>query len=354
MLNLSSNNYLGISRDPALRMAAERGLARGAGAGSSRLVIGSDARYKELEDRVAELKGAERALVLGSGYLANVGALACLLDRDCAVVSDSLNHASVIDGVRLSRARVYRYRHADIDELEERLLEATSDGHKRVMVVTNTVFSMDGDVAPLAQIVELKDRFGAVLMVDDAHGTGVFGQRGAGYVSELGLSGRVEIEMGTFSKAFGAYGAYIAAGAAWIDQLANTSRTLTYSTGLPPSLIDAIGAALTVVADADAARAALAQKAARFRAQLQNAGLDTARSSTHIVPLIAGESDAALALAARLRSRGLLVQAIRPPTVAEGTARVRFSLMATHPDDALEEAARTIVEEAERAELRPT
>ena len=354
MLNLSSNSYLGLSSHPALRAAAEQGAARGAGAGSSRLVVGSDTAYKELEGRVAELKGAERALVLGSGYLANVGALACLLDRDCAVVSDTLNHASIIDGVRLSRARVYRYRHADIDELEAQLAEATKDGHRRVMVVTNTVFSMDGDVAPLAKIVELKNRFGAALMVDDAHGTGVFGDRGAGYVSELGLSGQVEIEMGTFSKAFGAYGAYIAADAAWIDQLVNTNRTLTYSTGLPPSLIDALGAALTLVAEADEARAALRQKAARFRARLQDAGLDTARSSTHIVPLIAGESDAALGLAARLRSRGLLAQAIRPPTVAEGSARVRFSLMATHPDKGLEEAARTIVEEAEHAGLRPT
>ena len=156
MLNLSSNSYLGLSSHPALRAAAEQGAARGAGAGSSRLVVGSDTAYKELEGRVAELKGAERALVLGSGYLANVGALACLLDRDCAVVSDTLNHASIIDGVRLSRARVYRYRHADIDELEAQLAEATKDGHRRVMVVTNTVFSMDGDVAPLAKIVELK------------------------------------------------------------------------------------------------------------------------------------------------------------------------------------------------------
>ncbi len=351
LLNLSSNSYLGLARHPALRAAAARGADRAAGAGASRLVVGSDAAYAELEERVAAFKGTERALVLGSGYLANVGTLTCLLDRSCGVVSDALNHASIIDGVRLSGATVYVYAHAAVDELEARLREATSAGHDRVLVVTDTVFSMDGDVAPLARIVELKDRYGAALMVDDAHGTGVFGPGGAGYASELGLAGQIDIQVGTFSKAFGAYGAYVAASEGWITQLVNSSRTLTYSTGLPPAVIETVGAALCLVEQADEARAALAAKAERFRSLLLESGLDTAGSSTQIVPLVAGDNDTALALAGRLREQGLLAQAIRWPTVPRGSARIRFSLIATHPDEALEEAAQTIVAEAAEAGL---
>jgi len=351
LLNLSSNSYLGIADHPALQAAAARGAERSAGAGASRLVTGSDEGYRRLEGRVAEFKGVERALVLGSGYLANVGTLACLLDRSCGVVSDALNHASIIDGVRLSRATVYRYAHADVGDLEAKLRSASKAGHARVLVVTDTVFSMDGDVAPLAEIVELKDAHGAALMIDDAHGAGVFGKRGAGVASELDLTERVDIQIGTFSKAFGAYGAYVAANASWIRQLVNTSRTLTFSTGLPPALIETIDEALTIVARADEERASLARKAATFRATLANAGLDTGASSTQIVPLIVGHSDAALRLAERLRAHGLLAQAIRPPTVPAGSARIRFSLMASHPDEALAEAAQTIAIEARDAGL---
>ena len=346
LLNLSSNSYLGLAGHPALREAAARGAKRAAGAGASRLVVGSDSAYRRLEERVAAHKGTERALVVGSGYLANIGTLAALLDRSVGVVSDALNHASIIDGVRLSRARVYRYAHADMGDLEAKLAEASSAGHSRLLVVTDTVFSMDGDTAPLADIVELKERFGAALVIDDAHGAGVFGRRGAGYADELGLAERVDVQIGTFSKAYGAYGAYVAASESWIDQLVNSSRTLTYSTGLPPSLIETTLAALEVVAEADVARAELAEKAERFRTTLNAAGLDTAGSSTQIVPVVVGESSDALALASRLRERGLLAQAIRPPTVPEGTARIRFSLMATHPDDALANAAAAIVEES--------
>ncbi|MGI9657696.1 MAG: aminotransferase class I/II-fold pyridoxal phosphate-dependent enzyme, partial [Gaiellaceae bacterium] len=354
MLNLSSNSYLGIADNPTLREAAVRGAERAAGAGASRLVTGSDSRYRATEERVADMKGTEGALLLGSGYLANVGTLACLLDRNCGVVSDTLNHASIIDGVRLSRAHVYRYNHADLDELETRLREASIAGHARVLVVTDSVFSMDGDTAPLAEIVGLKNQFGAALVVDDAHGTGVFGTRGAGYVDQLGLTSEVDIQIGTFSKAFGAYGAYVAADASWIKQLVNTSRTLTFSTGLPPALIETIDAALTIVAQADEARASLARKATAFRSTLTSAGLDTGESSTQIVPLIAGPSDIALRLAERLRVQGLLAQAIRPPTVPAGSARIRFSLMATHSDEALAEAARTIAAEAKDAGLART
>ncbi len=347
MLNLSSNNYLGLAEHPALREAAASGAARGAGAGSSRLVAGSDTAYRALEEKLAAFKGTERALVFGSGYLANVGTLTSLLDRSCGVVSDSLNHASIIDGVRLSRATVYRYHHADVYDLEAQLRAASSAGHERVLIVTDSVFSMDGDVAPLADIIALKHAHGAALMIDEAHGTGVFGPNGAGYAHDLGVDEHVDIHLGTFSKAFGAYGGYVAASDSWIRQLVNTSRTLTYSTGLPPALIETIDVALDLVAASHPQRAALRSKADRFRATLQTAQLDTGLSSTQIIPLLVGGSDRTLRLAERLRTRGLLAHAIRPPTVAEGTARIRFSLLASHSDESLAEAARAIIEEAE-------
>ena len=354
MLNLSSNSYLGLAGHPTLREASTRGAARSAGAGASRLVTGSDAAYRALEEQVALLKGTERSLVLGSGYLANVGTLASVLDRSCGVISDALNHASIIDGIRLSRAHVYRYEHADPGDLRAKLEEANGAGHSRLLIVTDTVFSMDGDVAPLAEIVELKERYGAALMIDDAHGTGVFGAGGAGYANELGLTEHVDIQVGTFSKAFGAYGAYAAASERWIEQIVNSSRTLTYSTGLPPALIETIAAAVPLVREADRARAELARKAERFRESLQDAELDTAGSATQIVPLVVRDTDASLELARRLRTRGLLAQAIRWPTVPRGSARVRFSLMASHADDALEQASSTIVEEARSLVLRPS
>lgn len=346
MLNLSSNNYLGLADHPALREAALRGAARGAGAGSSRLVAGSDSTYRELEDKVARFKRTEGAVVLGSGYLANVGVLSCLLDDSCGVISDELNHASIIDGVRLSRATVYVYRHADVDHLETQLRAARAAGHARLMIVTDTVFSMDGDVAPLTEIVAMKRRYGAALALDDAHGTGVFGPSGAGYPHELGLAGDVDIQIGTFSKALAAYGAYVAADDAWIRQIVNRSRTLTYSTGLPPALVETISTALDLVAGADERRGTLQANAARFRQALTAAGLDTGLSSSQIIPVLIGDSDRALQLAKRLRANGILAQAIRPPTVPEGTARIRFSLLATHPATNLDAAAETIVREA--------
>ena len=352
LLNFSSNNYLGLSKSPSLQEAAIRGAKKGAGSGGSRLITGDNADYRRLEEKIAELKGTKRALILGSGYLANIGTFSALLDENCGVISDSLNHASIIDGIRLSRATKYIYQHTDISDLEAKLSEAKHAGHKRLLIATETVFSMDGDVAPLKDIIELKNEFGAALLVDDAHGAGVFGKNGAGYAHEVGLAEHIEIQMGTFSKAYGAYGAYIAANEEWICELVNSSRTLIYSTGLPPSLIETANESLKLVSEADRARSQLAQKAKKFRQELNNAGLDTCGSSTQIIPVIVGENDLALHIAQRLRARNLLAHAIRPPTVPDGTARIRFSLMATHPDNALEEASRVIIEEIRNAEAR--
>jgi len=333
LVNLSSNNYLGLAGHPALIEAAARGAARGAGAGSSRLVAGGDEATAALERKIAAFKGTEAALVLGSGYLANVGAIAALCDRDSAIFLDRLDHASIIDGAQLSGAQVNRYRHRDLDHLE-RLLERS--GAARKLIVSDTVFSMDGDTAPLGELVELKDRFGALLLADDAHGGGVFGPRGEGYAHELGLADRIELQMGTFSKAYGAYGAYIAADRALIDQLVSTCRTLIYSTALPPSVIDSIDTALDLVAEAGGRRRDLRAKSERFRARLNELAFNTGASTTQIIPVLAGSSERALELAAALEQRGVLAVAIRPPTVPAGQARVRFSLMATHSDNDLE------------------
>jgi 8-amino-7-oxononanoate synthase len=333
LVNLSSNNYLGLAGHPALIEAAARGAARGAGAGSSRLVVGGDGATEALEQKIANFKGCEAALLVGSGYLANVGAIAALCDRDTAIFLDRLDHVSIVDGARLSGAQLYRYRHLDLDHLEQ-LLEKS--GAARKLIVSDTIFSMDGDTAPLRELVELKDRFGALLLADDAHGGGVFGPHGEGYAHELGLANRIELQMGTFSKAFGVYGAYIAGGRALIDQLVSTCRTLIYSTALPPTVIDGIDASLDLVAAADDRRRELRAKSERFRSRLSGLGFDTGASTTQIIPALVGPSERALELARALEERGVLAVAIRPPTVPAGQARIRFSLMATHTDEDLE------------------
>jgi 8-amino-7-oxononanoate synthase len=336
LVDLCSNDYLGLAQHPALAEAAGRAAREcGTGATASRLIVGNDAEYERLEERLAEWQGTEAALVLASGYAANAGVVPALAGRGDAIYSDELNHASIVDGCRLSRAEVHVYRHRDVEHLEE-LLARTRP--RRRLIVTDTVFSMDGDTAPLRDIVELRERFGTALMVDDAHGAGVFGAQGAGYAHELGVAEHVDLHLGTFSKAFGGYGAYVAGRRDWIRHLQNACRSLIYSTGLPPSVVAAADAALDLVRDADDARDALRRKAERFRERLTGLGLDTCGSSTQIVPVRVGEPERALALSAELEERGVLCVAIRPPTVPPGTSRLRFSLMATHDDADLERA----------------
>jgi 8-amino-7-oxononanoate synthase len=333
LVNLSSNNYLGLAGHPALIEAAARGAARGAGSGSSRLVAGNDPETAALEEQIAAFKGSEAALLVGSGYLANVGVLAALAGRDTAVFSDHSNHASIVDGVRLSGAPARRYRHLDLDHLEQ-LLQGSSAARK--LIVSDSVFSMDGDTAPLDGLVELKKRYGALLVLDDAHAGGVFGPNGEGWAHELGLADEIDLTVGTFSKAFGVYGAYVAASRALVDQLVSTCRTLIYSTALPPAVVSAISVSIDLVRDANERRQALRAKSERFRSRLQELGFDTGASSTQIVPALVGSSERALELAQALEEKGVLAVAIRPPTVPVGAARIRFSLMATHADEDLE------------------
>jgi 8-amino-7-oxononanoate synthase len=342
LLNLSSNDYLGLASHPDVLDAAARAAGRAGGATASRLIVGTDPAYSALEAKLADFQGAEAALVFGSGYLANVGVISCLVGRGDAVFSDSLNHASIIDGCRLSRATIYRYGHRDADELEAMLQGADRAGVARKLIVTESVFSMNGDVAPLPEIVELKERYGAALLVDEAHADGVFGPHGEGYARELGVADRVELHLGTFGKAFGAYGAYVAGSALWLRYLVNASRSFVFTTGLPAAVIGAVDAALDVVRAADELRAELQTKSERFRARLTSLGLDTCGSSTQIVPLVVGESEAAVALSEALEEAGVLAVAIRPPTVPPATARLRFSLTALHGDRELEDALAAI------------
>ena len=352
LLDLSSNDYLGLSCHPTVVDAAARAARRRSGATASRLIVGTDGRYAALEEKLADFQGTEAALVFGSGYLANVGAISCLVGPEDAVLSDSLNHASIIDGCRLSRAAIHRYEHRDLDQLEAMLRRAEQAGARRKLIVTETVFSMSGDVAPLAEIVELKERYGAALLVDEAHADGVFGPRGEGYAHKLGVAEQVDLHLGTFGKAFGAYGAYIAGSSLWIDYLTNAARSFVFTTALPPAVIGAVDAALEVIRDADGLRATLLENAARFRSRLQALGLETCGSSTQIVPLVIGESETALAVSQALEAAGVLVVAIRPPTVPRRTARLRFSVTALHGradlDRALEAIELTIVNTAAR------
>jgi 8-amino-7-oxononanoate synthase len=334
LLDLSSNDYLGLASHPALAEAAARAArASGTGGRASRLIVGDDPAYHELEGRLAEHKGADAALVLGSGYAANVGVIPALAGPGDALFSDRLNHASIVDGCRLSRAEVHRYRHCDLDHLEDLLRSSPA---RRRLIVTDTVFSMDGDVAPLRELVELKELYGAALMVDEAHAAGVFGPHGEGLAHEVGVEEAVDLQLGTFSKAFGVYGAYVAGRGAWIRHLENTCRSLIYSTALPPPVVAAATAALELIRGADEERAALRRKAERLRGRFAELGLETCGSTTQIVPMVVGESDRALAASRALEERGVLAVAVRPPTVPAGTARLRFSLSAAHEDGDLE------------------
>lgn len=347
LINFSSNNYLGLANHPALAEAVWEGARRGAGATASRLMVGHDEETEQLEREIAAFKGTEAALVFGSGYTANLGVLSALLQRGDAVFSDKWNHASIVDGIRLSGATVFRYRHQDMDHLEMQLREADQKGIRRKLIVTDTVFSMDGDVARLHDLVELKERYDAALMVDEAHGGGVFGPYGEGVTHHMGLAGKIDLHMGTFSKAFGVVGAYVAGSRTWISYLINTCRPFIYTTALPPAVIEAIRTSIRLVRDAGDRRVALQRKAAMFRTRLKALGMNVGPSETHIVPVIVGDVHTAVKVSQTLIDSGVLAVPIRPPTVPEGTARLRFSLMATHTDEHVE-AAIDAVERAVR------
>ncbi|MBN1673551.1 MAG: 8-amino-7-oxononanoate synthase [Kiritimatiellae bacterium] len=347
-LNFSSNDYLNLACDGRLAAAsAEAARAVGTGATGSRLMSGTLAPHQTLENRLAAHTGYPRALVFGSGYLTNLGVLAALVGRNDHVFADRLVHASIVDGILLSRARLHRFRHNDVDDLRARLARAPGGGRR--LVVSESVFSMDGDLAPLAELAETAARAGADVMVDDAHAAGVFGPGGCGRVAAASLQPRVAVCVGTLSKAFGAYGGFVACSAALQDYLINHARSFIFSTALPPPCAAAAGAALDALAADPAMGERLLVRAGLLRDRLRAAGLDTGPSQSQIVPVLIGTSEKALAVAERLRRDGILAVAIRPPTVPANAARIRLSVTLAHAPAELERAA-ALIAEAARAE----
>ncbi|HVX33109.1 MAG TPA: 8-amino-7-oxononanoate synthase [Solirubrobacterales bacterium] len=343
-LLLCSNDYLGLAADPRVReAAAEAALRWGAGAGASRLISGTMAPHRELEAALAEFEGYGRALLFGSGYLANLGTIAALAGPGEVVFSDELNHASIIDGCRLARAETAIYRHNDVEHLESLLRGAAG---RPALIVTDGVFSMDGDVAPLAERLELARRHGARLMVDEAHATGAVGPGGRGSVAAAGLAGEVDVVMGTMGKALGAYGAYVCASAETVDYLVNRARPFVFSTAPPPPVIGAARAALGVLEAEPERVGRLRMNARALRDALAAEGLLTGDSTTQIVPVRVGEAERAMALCEAALERGVFAQGIRPPTVPEGSSRLRFTVMATHEPAELRRAAHEVGEAA--------
>ena len=342
VLLLCSNDYLGLAGHPLVReAAAEAALHWGAGAGASRLISGTMEPHLRLEQRLAEFKGYERALLFGSGYLANTGAIAALAGRGEVVFSDELNHASIVDGCRLARAETFVYRHADLEHLAWGLRGA---GERAALIVTDGVFSMDGDLAPLPRLSELARRHDCRLMVDEAHATGAVGPGGRGSVAAADLTGQVDVVVGTLGKALGSYGAYVCASRELTDYLVNTARPFIFSTAPPPPVVAAAEAAVELLACNPGLVDQLAANAAVLREALAGEGLAAGGSRTQIVPLLVGDADRTMAISERLLERGVFAQGIRPPTVPEGSSRLRFTAMATHHPDELREAARLVGE----------
>jgi len=340
VLLLCSNNYLGLADHPRLRRAAaDAALALGTSSGASRLISGSMSIHSELEDRLAEFEGTEAALLFGSGYLANSGAIAALARRGEVVFSDELNHASIIDGCRLAGAETFVYRHCDTEHLEWGLRRAAG---RAALIVTDGVFSMDGDIAPLGELSDLARRHDCRLMVDEAHATGCLGPGGRGSVADAGLTGEVDLIVGTLGKAMGGYGAYVCGSREMADYLVNTARPFIFSTAPPPPAVAAAAAALELLTESPGRVERLRTNAAALREGLRSEGLSPIGSKTQIVPLVVGEADDAMGLCERLLEEGIFAQAIRPPTVPPGTCRLRLTVMATHRVADLRHAARRI------------
>ncbi len=351
VLVLCSNNYLGLADHPRLRQAAaDAAISLGTSAGASRLISGSMSIHAELEARLAEFKGTEAALLFGSGYLANTGTIAALTQRGEVVFSDELNHASIIDGCRLTGAETFVYRHRDTEHLEWGLRRA---GDRAALIATDGVFSMDGDIAPLPELADLARRHRCRLLVDEAHGTGCIGPGGRGSVAAARLSGEVDVIVGTLGKALGGYGAYVCGSAEMVDFLINSARPFIFSTAPPPPAVAAAQAALELLTETPKRVDRLRANAAALRDGLRSHGLEPIGSETQIVPLVVGEADDAMALCERLLAEGLFAQAIRPPTVPPGTSRLRLTTMATHRVADLRRAARMIGAAARDLGLSP-
>lgn len=340
---LCSNNYLGLADHPALIEASIKAVEKfGTSSGASRLVSGTMDLHEELEEALAAFKGSEAALVFNSGYAANTGIIPALVGRGDVIFSDRLNHASIIDGALLSGARFFRYPHNDIAKLSHMMRKHRGTG--RALIVTDAVFSMDGDCAVLPEIVALKNEFDAFLMVDDAHGSGVLGEGGRGLAELQGVQGSVDIQMGTLGKAFGSYGAYCAVSDEMRQLLVNRARSFIFSTSLPPSVLAASLAAVHIVSSAEGKRLRdeLMQNTRYFRDELRCSGFKLPAGDTQIVPIVTGTAELTMEFSRKLLDAAVFVQGIRPPTVPAGACRLRCTLMATHTEQQLDTALASI------------
>ena len=337
-LNFSSNDYLGLAGHPRLLEESQKSLREyGTSSSASRLMSGDLSIHHRLEDMTADFASKERALLFGSGYLANIGLISALCGRNDVIFSDRLNHASIVDGIRLSGARFFRFRHNDLNHLEE-LLKKERKRHKKALIVTESLFSMDGDMASVKEMVELKERYDALFMLDEAHAVGIIGKKGAGFAEKYGLTKKIDIIMGTFGKALGSYGAYAAASARLIDYCINRARSFIYSTALPPSVIGASIGGIKMLAEEPVRRSALLEKARYFRSLLKENSLKV-MGNAQIAPVLVGENYAVLTIAKSLYENGIFALAVRPPTVPAGKARIRFSITCNHSEDDLKKAA---------------
>jgi 8-amino-7-oxononanoate synthase len=335
---LGSNSYLGLSVDPKVVESARLALEKyGTGSGGSRLVSGSFDLHRQLEEKIAEFKNTESAILFSSGYLANIGTISALVGSDDIIYSDELNHASIIDGARLSRSTVRIYKHLDLNHLTE-LLESDKNTKCRKLIVTDTVFSMDGDLVPLPQLVEISEKYGCILMIDEAHATGVLGKRGSGATEHFGVEDRVPVVMGTLSKAIGSLGGYIAGSQELIDFIRNRVRSYIFDTSLPPASLAASITAIDIIENEPERREHLWNMVNKFKMGIENTGLRILPSHSAIIPVLIGDAEPALNFAKMLRENGVFTPAVRPPSVPHGMCRIRVTIMAKHTEDHVETA----------------
>jgi len=341
-LLMCSNDYLSLANHPLVKEAAIKAIEKyGVGSGASRLTSGTMTPHIELEEKIKEFKKTEAALVFNSGYNANTGLIPSLIAKHGYVFSDKLNHASITDGCLLSRATLKRYPHSDARALEKLLREA---GNADKLIVTDGVFSMDGDIAPLREITRLADKYNATLLVDDAHGAGVLGKNGRGSLEHLGIKNPFVIQMGTLGKAMGTFGAYVAGSKKLKELLINKMRPFIYTTSLPPAICAAGIAAIDVMRNEPWRRKKVLENAAVVRKALNKEGFDTLKSSTQIIPVVIGDAGKTMAISRKLLAKGLFVQGIRPPSVPENSSRLRLTVTAGHTDADIEFAIKTLKE----------
>jgi glycine C-acetyltransferase len=353
LVNLSSNNYLGLNTHPRLIEAAVQAAREwGAGSGAVRTIAGTQTLHEELERRLAVFKMTPAALTFQSGYTVNVGVLGAMLEEGDVVVSDKLNHASIIDGIRLTKADRILYEHVDLDDAERALKQARDRNYRRILLVTDGVFSMDGDIAPLPQLVERAEHYGAAVMVDDAHASGVLGRNGRGTTDHFDLHGRVALNIGTLSKAVGVLGGYIASTQAVRDHLIHKGRPFLFSSSHPPAVVAACIAAIDVLEEEPELIAQLWENTRHWKDSLRALGFDLGRSETPITPIMCGEAPIAMQLSDLLMERGVFAQGIGFPTVPRGQARVRTIVTATHTREQLDRALEAFADAGARLGLR--